>query len=159
MAMSTADAGTASSCCKECGHCKTGGRQSTKKSWKKGKSSNGDRQPKWCSLHRTTTHSDAECLAQHKKQEELKGLAANLALLGVAGPTNFAHLGSALSAQPSQAAEPQASQAPSEPTSFGFSFNAIEQPPAAATTSTSNTETPSVPKQDQRLPEGYFGAF
>ncbi|CAN0143083.1 unnamed protein product, partial [Ascophyllum nodosum] len=38
---------------------------------------------KWCSFHRTRTHSDAEC----KKQQELKGKPPEMA--------NFAHIGSA----------------------------------------------------------------
>ena len=121
----------------------------------------GTGESKWCSLHRTRTHSDAECKAQHlKKQEELKGLAANLALLGVAGPPSVAHLGSAHLAQPSPAAAPQAPQAPSEPTTFGFSFNALgaSAAPAAAPAASASSSSPT-PARDNHLPSGYFGAF
>ena len=47
-------------------------------------------------------------------------MAANLPLLQAASLANFSHL-----AQPFQAAAPQASQGPSESTTFGFSFNAL----------------------------------
>ena len=57
---------------------------------------------KWCSCHRTRTHSDAEC----KKQQELKGKPPEMA--------NFAHIGSAHLA---------AAQGP--PPTFGFSFAAV----------------------------------
>ena len=83
-------AGTASSCCKECGHCRTGGNQSKKRQWTKGKNSNGDRQPKWCSFRNTTTHSNAES----HKQKQLRGLAANLALLNPSS-NSFNNVGSA----------------------------------------------------------------
>eukprot|EP00903_Cladosiphon_okamuranus_P015299 g14134.t1 len=121
----------------------------------------GTWQSKWCSLHRTTTHSDVECKAQHlKKQEELKGLAANLALLHLAGPTNPAHLGSAHLAQLSQAVAPQASQDPSERLTFGFSFDALGAPaaPAAAPAASASAASPT-PARDNHLPSGYFGAF
>eukprot|EP00903_Cladosiphon_okamuranus_P019283 g17724.t1 len=113
----------------------------------------GTGESKWCSLHRTRTHSDAECKAQHqKKQEELKGLAANLALLGLAGPTNVSH--------PSQAAAPQATPAPSEPTTFGFSFNALGgSAAAAAAPAASASASSTAPARDNALPSGYFGAF
>ena len=45
----------------------------------------GNNQPKWCSEHNTTKHSDAECNKQKelrdKNRKELQRLAANLALL------------------------------------------------------------------------------
>ena len=80
----------------------------------------GNYQPKWCSEHNTTKHSDAECNKQRElrdKKQELQGLAANLALLQQAGQANFLNIGSAHLAQssPAQSSQP-------EPTTFGFSF-------------------------------------
>ena len=79
----------------------------------KAKGGGGNYQPKWCSEHNTTKHSDAEC----SKQKELQGLAANLALLQQAGQANFLNIGSAHLAQssPTQPSEP-------EPTTFGLSL-------------------------------------
>lgn len=137
MAMTT-DTGTGS-CCKECGNCKTDG-QTTKKKWKKGKKKgSGDGQPKWCSYHNTTTHSDDEC----HKQKELKGLAASLALLQSAGNTNNSNVGTANLAQ----------HQGSEPSTFGFSFSAMRDSLAEV------SETPSTERQDNHLPDGFFGAF
>ncbi|CAB1113015.1 unnamed protein product [Ectocarpus sp. CCAP 1310/34] len=161
--------------CKEFGHFQrdcpksappSRARKGKKPKPRKKRGGGGTGQSKWCSFHRTTTHSDAECKAQHKKkQEELQGLAANLALLQAAGPANFAHLGSAHLAQPfqaaaPQAAAPQASQAPSEPTTFGFSFNALGASAApAASQAASASASSASPARDHHLPSGYFGAF
>ena len=137
MAM-TSDTGTGS-CCKECGHCKTDGPR-TKKKWKKGKKGSGDGQPRWCSYHNTTTHTDDEC----HKPKELRGLAANLALLQSSNNVGSAHL---------------AQQQGSEPSTFGFSFSAMGESLAEASANTSKDETPSTAKQDHHLPGGFFGAF
>ena len=76
----------------------------------------------------------------------------NLALLEAAGLANFSHL-----AQPFQAAAPQASQAPSEPTTFGFSFNALgaSAAPAASPAAASSASS----ARDHHLPSEYFDAF
>ena len=121
--------------------------------------SGGSGQSMWCSFHRTETHSDAECKAQQdnrnkKKQEELRGLAANLTLLQVAGLANFSYL-----VHPFLAAAPQTSQTPSEPTTFGFSFNALgasAAPAASAAASASALSASSA--RDHHLPSEYFGA-
>ena len=52
------------------------------KKWKKKRGGGGgSAQPKWCTYHNTTTHSDAECQEQQEvranKQNELQGLVAN----------------------------------------------------------------------------------
>ena len=75
-----------------------------KQQYKRGKDNKkrGGGASKWCSFHRTRTHSDAECT----KQQELKGKPPEMA--------NFAHIGSAHLA---------AEQGPT-PT-FGFSFAAV----------------------------------
>ena len=77
-------------------------------------------QPKWCSYHITTTHSDAECQTEQElrenMQKELQMLAENLALLQSAAQASFSNPGSAHLGQSS----PVASQAPTEPTSYGF---------------------------------------
>ena len=117
-------------------------------------------QSKRCSFHRTKTHSDAECKAQQenrdkKKQEELRGLAANLALLQAAGLANFSHL-----AQLFQAAAPQASQEPSEPTTFGFLFNALGASAApAASPAASASASSASSARNHHSPSEYFGAF
>ena len=153
--------------CKEFGHfqrdCPKSAQPSRptkgKKPGKK-RGSGGSGQSKWCSFHRTKTHSDAECKAQQdnrnkKKQEELRGLAANLALLQAAGLANFSHL-----AQPFQAAAPQASQAPSEPTTFGFSFNALAASAAPAALQAASASASSASSaRDHHLPSEYFSTF
>ena len=90
-----------------------------------------------------------------KKQEELRGLAANLALLQAAGLANFSHL-----AQPYQTAAPQLSQAPSEPTTFGFSFDALgaSAAPAAAPAASASVSSASSAR-NHHLPPEYLGAF
>ena len=94
----------------------------------------GNAQPKWCSYHNITTHSDAERWKQQelcpKKQKELLGLIANLALLHYAGQVNLPNIGCAHLAQSTPAT---ALQAPAEPTLFGFPFCASRASPAAAT--------------------------
>eukprot|EP00903_Cladosiphon_okamuranus_P015234 g14080.t1 len=150
----------------------------------------GSAQQKWCSYHNTKSHSDAECQKQRElrenKQKELKGLAANLALLQAAGQANlgqanFANLGSAHLAHSSPAVAQQgpppavAQPGPPEPTSFGFSFSALgtslaevasssspSQPPSAATTTTPAAPAPASSQSstpDHHLPSGFFGAF
>ena len=136
----------------------------------------GSAQPKWCSYHNTTTHSDAEFQQQQElranKQKEPQGLVANLALLHSAGQVNLPNIGSAHLAQSTPATAPQA---PAEPTSFGFSVSARRAPPDAATSSSAFFQTPPAasattpaapssissesPVQDHRLPSGFFGAF
>ena len=117
-------------------------------------------QSKWCSFYRTKTHSDVQCRDQRdnrnkKKQEELRGLPANLALIQAAGMANFSHL-----AQPVQATAPQASQASSEPTTFGFSFNALgasaapDSSPAASASASSASSA-----RDHHSPSQYLGAL
>ena len=82
-------------------------------------------------------------------------MAANLALLQAAGLANFSHL-----AQPFQAAASQASQDPSEPTTFGFSFNALGASAApAASPAASASASSASSARDHHLPSEYFGAF
>ena len=156
-------------CCKEFGHfqrnCPKSAQPSRPTQGKKpGKTrgSGGSGQSEWCSFHRTKTHSDAECKAQQnnrnkKKQEELRGLAANLALLQAAGLSNFSHL-----AQPFQAAAPQASQALSELTTLGFFFNALgasaapAASPAASASASSASASSASYARDHHLPSEYF---
>lgn len=95
--------------CKEYGHfqrdCPKKSRSNQAKRKGKNKKGGGSTQPKWCAYHKTTTHSDAECLKQQKlrekKQKELQGLAANLALLQSAAQGRLSNLGSAHLAQSS----------------------------------------------------------
>ena len=99
--------------CKEYGHFKSDCPQQVQKSrYKLGKKTGkgkegggGNYQPKWCSKHNTTKHSDAECNKQEelgdRKQKELQGLTANLALLQQAGQANVLNIGSAHLAQSS----------------------------------------------------------
>ena len=163
--------------CKEYGHFKRDCPQQVQKSrpkrGKKGKGKQGgggNYQPKWCSKHNTSKHSDAECNKQKEfrdKKQELQRLAANLALLQQAGQANFLNIGSA---HPAQSSPAQPSQP--EPTTFGFSFStlgaslaevasssaAAGTPPAASdakpvTPTYASSETPT---QDHRLPHGVF---
>ena len=90
--------------------------------------------------HNTTTHTDDEC----HKQKELRGLAANLALLQSSNNIGSAHL---------------AQQQGSEPSTFGFSLSAIGESLAEASSNTSKDETHSTAKQNHHLPGGFFGAF
>ncbi|CAB1110628.1 unnamed protein product [Ectocarpus sp. CCAP 1310/34] len=153
-------------------------KQSKKKGANK-RGSGGSVQPKWCSYHNTKTHSDAECQKQKEirenKQKELEGLAANLALLQSVGHTNFLQLSNIGSAQLAQSSPTVAQQAPSEPTSFGFSFNALGTSLAEATSSSASSQPPPAASaatqaapasasstsraQDYRLPSRFFGAF
>ena len=75
-----------------------------KQQYKRGKDNKkrGGGASKWCSFHRTRTHSDAEC----KKQQELRGKPPEMA--------NFAHIGSA-----------HLAAAQGSPPTFGFSFAAV----------------------------------
>ena len=124
-----------------------------KQQYKRGKDNKkrGGGASKWCSFHRTRTHSDAEC----KKQQELKGKPPEIA--------NFAHIGSAHLA---------AAQGP--PPTFGFSFAAVgpssgEASAAAPAASTEpSTAGPSSIQlgpsqaargQDEHVPFDLFGAF
>ena len=106
---------------------------------------------KWCSLHRTRTHSDAEC----KKQQELEGKPPEVA--------NFAHIGSAHLA---------AEQGP--PPTFGFSFAAAgpssgeasaaapaasTEPAAAGPSSIRLGLSQAARGQDDYVPFDLFGAF
>lgn len=144
--------------CKAFGHykrdCPTLARKSRPKQWKKGKKRSGDPSPKWCSLHKTNKHGDAEC----HTQKELRGLAANLALLQPSNQARFTNVGSAHLAQPPQV----------EPSTFGFSFSAMGASLAEAATSFSASGTPTAapasaptetPLQDHHLPHVFFGAF
>ncbi|CAB1104785.1 unnamed protein product [Ectocarpus sp. CCAP 1310/34] len=153
-------------------------KQSKKKGANK-RGSGGSVQPKWCSYHNTKTHSDAECQKQKEirenKQKELEGLAANLATLPSAGHANFLQLSNIGSAHLAQSSPTVAQQAPSEPTSFGFSFNALGTSLAEATSSSASSQPPPAASaatqaapasasstssaQDHRLPSGFFGAF
>ena len=89
-----------------------------KKKDKKG--GGGNSSPKWCSLHKTNSHSDAEC----HKQRELQQLRANLALLMPQDQAGInignAHLEKA----------PQR-----EPPTFEFSFSAMDASLAEAAAS------------------------
>ena len=135
-----------------------------KKHWKKGKKGGGGGgQQKWCSYHNTTSHADSECNKQ-KELKELKGLAANLAMLQTAVQANpsfgNAHL--------AQAPQP-------EPTTFGFSFNALgaslpkvgSSPTASGTPSVASNGKPAAPSyvssetptKSNHLSQGLFGAF
>ena len=81
-------------------------------------------------------------------------MAANLALLQAAGLANFSHL-----AQPFQAAAPQASQALSEPTTFGFSVNALGASAASAASPAASASASSASSaRDHHLPCKYFRA-
>ena len=124
----------------QCHHCKASGhfkrdcpklakKNRSNTGMKKGKKSGGgDPSPKWCSYHKTATHSDAQC----HKQKELQQLAANLALLR-SSEQRFANIGSALLAQTPQP-EPQP-----EPQTFGFSFSAVGASLVEATASTATS--------------------
>ncbi|CAB1109507.1 unnamed protein product [Ectocarpus sp. CCAP 1310/34] len=122
---------------------------------------------------------DAECQKQKEiqenKQNELEGFAANLALLQSASHANFLQLSNNGSAHVAQSSPAVAQQAPSEPTSFGFSFNALGTSLAEATSSSASSQpapnasaatqaapasaSPTSSAQDHRLPSGFFGAF
>lgn len=153
------------------------GKKPGKKPWKnKRGGGGGSAQPKWCSYHNTTTHSDAECQKQQElranKQKELQGLVANLALLHTAGQVNLPSIGAAHLAQSVPATAPPA---PAVSPSIGFSFSTQGVSPAAAAPSSAFSQTPSQasaatpaapasvssasPAQDHRLPSGFFGAF
>ena len=103
--------------CKAFGHyqrnfpgvAKTNGSKRKPKKGKKGRS--GGPSPKWCSYHKTNSHSDSYC---HTKKE-LKQLAANLADLKLTDQARLANIGRAHLAQTSQ---PDSS-------TFGFSFSAM----------------------------------
>ncbi|CAN0395777.1 unnamed protein product, partial [Ectocarpus sp. 13 AM-2016] len=71
-----------------------------KKHWKK---TSGQPGPKWCSLHKTTTHSDAECYQQRKEANKRQGI------------INYANVGSAHI--------PQAND--SDEGTIGYSFTSI----------------------------------
>lgn len=156
--------------CKEYGHfqrdCpkRAQKRPTGKKHWKKGmKGGGGGGQQKWCSYHNTTNHADSECNKQ-KELKELKGLAANIAWLKSAAQATPS-LGSAHVAQASQP----------EPTTFGFSFNALgaslpevgSSPAASGTPSVASNAQPAAsssassetPTKSHHLPQGLFGAF
>ena len=148
-----------------------------KKKWKNKRSGGwGSAQPKWCSYHNITTHSNAECQKQQElranKQQKLQGLVANLVLLHSAGQVKLPNIGSAHLAQSTPATAPQA---PAKPTSFGFLlqrptrstgcsnfvFCLLQAPPAAsaATPAVPSSISSESPAQDDRLPSGFFGAF
>ena len=124
-----------------------------KQQYKRGKDNKkrGGGVSKWCSIHRTRTHSDAEC----KTQQELKGTPPEMA--------NFAHIGSAHLA---------AAQGP--PPTFGFSFAAIgpssgeastaapaasTEPSAAGPSSIQLGPSQAARGQDEDVPFNLFGAF
>ena len=127
----------------QCHHCKASGhfkrdcpkraqRNPSNRGKMKGKKSNGgDHSPKWCSYHKTATHSDA----QRHKQKEFQQLAANLALLR-SSEQRFVNIGSALLAQTPQP-EPQL-----EPQTFGFSFSAVGVSLVEATALTTSASAP-----------------
>ena len=79
-----------------------------KNAWKKG--GGGDPPPKWCSLYKTVTYSDAEC----HKQQELKSQRPAQA--------NFTNVRSARLAQDYESDTP----------TFGFSYSAVGESAAAA---------------------------
>ena len=82
-------------------------------------------------------------------------MAANLALLQAAGVANLSHL-----AQPFQAVAPQASQTLSEPTTFGFSFNALGTSAAPAASPEASAYASSASSaRDHYLPYDYFVDF
>eukprot|EP00752_Nemacystus_decipiens_P010530 g9376.t2 len=171
----------------QCHHCKAYGHfqrdcpqqvrknrssQRGKKPGKHKRGSGGSGQPKWCSYHNTTSHSDAECHKQlalrTNKQKELQGLAANLALLQSAAHAGFSNPGGAHLVQSSPAAAAAApaplaqsspaaaAPAPTEPPSFGFSYSALI---SSLPETGSKPAASSLPPQDHRLPSGFFGAF
>jgi len=116
------------SCCKACGHCQRSGTQNKGK-WKKGKKDK-DSSQKWCSLHKTTSHSDSECF----KQKELENLKANLALLDTkSSGTIYPEIGSAYVAHGGP--EPKG-----KPVKFGFSFCAISKPQDEVTKSSNTSD-------------------
>lgn len=145
-----------------------------KKGRKKG---GGGSSQKWCSLHKTTSHSDAECHKQkEQKEKELEKLAANLALLNTRSSDNrYPAIGSAYVAHGGP--EPAA-----EPVKFGFSFCAIgtsqgeanassATPGSAPTASTVDpgtfgtsefdfgTDATGEQRKTGGLPDAAFGAF
>lgn len=150
-----------------------------KSSWKKkGKKGSGsDPSPKWCSYHKTVTHSDNEC----KAQKEIQSLSARLALLQTPGHGGFAPVGSAhLAAAPQQPVSAasfahvgSAHMAPlSSPTqnTFGYSFHAVSAaaapPPCTGVITAGLAVAPAAPASapaespsNHRLPEGIFRAL
>ena len=124
-----------------------------KQQYKRGKDNKkrGGGASKWCSFHRTRTHSDAKC----KKQQELKGKPPKMA--------NFAHIESAHLA---------AAQGP--PPKFGFSFAAVgpssgeasaaapaasTEPSAAGPSFIQLDPSQAARGQDEHVPFDLFGAF
>ena len=124
-----------------------------KQQYKRGKDNKkgGSGASKWCSFHRTRTHSDAEC----KKQQELQGKPPEMA--------NFAHIGSAHFV---------AKQGP--PPTFGFSIAAVgpssgeasaaapaasTEPAAAGPLSIQLGPSQAARGQDEHVPFDLFGAF
>ena len=124
-----------------------------KQQYKRGKDykKRGGGASKWCSFHRTRTHSDAEC----KKQQELKGKPPVMA--------NFAHIGSAHLA---------AAQGP--PPTFGFSFATVgpssgeasaaapaasTEPSAAGPSSIQLGPSQAARGQDEHVPFDLLSAF
>lgn len=117
-----------------------------KKVWKKG--GGGDPPPKWCSFHKTTTHSDAECLKQQARNSQHQAQA------------NFANLGSVRLAQCDNSGVP----------TFGFSYSTVGGSAAAAASSTkpaADAETAiqlgppvsEILKNNHDSAPGLFGAF
>ena len=124
------------------GVAKTNGSKRRPKKGKKFRS--GDPLPKWCSYHKTNSHSDSQC---HKKKE-LKQLAAHLAELRSTDQARVANIGSAHLAQTSQP----------DPPSFGFSFSAMGASlvEAAASTTISGSTTANSPPNQQLLRHLHF---
>ena len=102
--------------------------QEPKRSKQKGKGNGGDPSPKWCSYHKTYSHSDSACY----KQKELNQLAAYFASLTTADRARVPDIGSAHI--------PQAYQP--DPPTIGFPFRvmgaALVDSSASSTTSGSS---------------------
>ena len=103
--------------CKAFGHyqrdsprvAKTNGSKRKLKKGKKGRS--GDPSPKWCSYHKTNTHSDSQC---HKKRSS----SSWLRILADFRSTDRARLANIARAHLAQTFQP-------DPPTFGFSFSAM----------------------------------